>query len=126
MSGLYDMNARGFDTELDLKQLRPYGDTMNDGKVQLSFTLPVKDDDKGLAAAKQLAMAMGIREPGIAYHAPLDKEFTFYVVYGGITHSVDYTQIKVDAVEGDQMSMEEIDAQIKAARAERKARSVHP
>jgi len=109
MSGLYDMNAREFDTELDLKQLRPYGDTMNDGKVQLSFTLPVKDDDKGLAAAKQLAMAMGIREPGIAYHTPLDKEFTFYVVYGGITHSVDYTQIKVDAAPGDQMSMEEID-----------------
>ena len=110
MSGLYDMNVRDFDMELDLKQLRPYGDTMNDGKVQLGFTLPVKDDDKGLAAAKQLAIAMGIREPGIAFHTSLDREFTFYVIYGGITHSVDYTQIKVEAIEGEQMSMEEIDA----------------
>lgn len=113
MSGLYDMNERDFDTALDLKQLRPYGDTMNDGKVQLSFTLPVKDDDKGLAAAKQIAVSMGIRDPGIAYHTALDNAFTFYVVYGGITHSVDYTQIRVDAIEGDQMSMEEIDAYVR-------------
>ena len=113
MSGLYDMNKRNYETDLDLKQLRPYGDTMNDGKVQLSFTLPVKDDDRGLAAAKQLTLAMGIREPVIAYHSSLDREFTFYVVYGGITHYVDYTQINADAVEGDQMSMEEIDAYIR-------------
>ena len=26
---------------LDLAKVKPYGDTMNDGKIQLSFTLPV-------------------------------------------------------------------------------------
>ncbi|MCL2698717.1 MAG: cobalamin-dependent protein [Defluviitaleaceae bacterium] len=107
------MSKPDFDTALDLKQLRPYGDTMNDGKVQLSFTLPVKDDDRGIAAAKQLALAMGLREPGIAHHGALDDEFTFYVVYGGIAHSVDYTQLKVETVEGDKMSMDEIDAYVR-------------
>ena len=33
--------------QADLSRLKPYGDTMNDGKVQLSFTLPVPDDEKG-------------------------------------------------------------------------------
>jgi beta-lysine 5,6-aminomutase beta subunit len=112
-SGLYDMKNRDFDTTLDLKNLRPYGDTMNDGKVQLSFTLPVPDNDKGVAAAKQLAQAMGIREPNVAHHGSLDKGFTFYVVYGEVTHTVDYTQIKVETVEDDHMSMEEIDSFIK-------------
>ncbi|MCL4515642.1 MAG: hypothetical protein M1379_08685, partial [Firmicutes bacterium] len=27
--------------EVDLTRLKPYGDTMNDGMVQVSFTLPV-------------------------------------------------------------------------------------
>jgi len=37
-SGLYSTEKRDFDTTLDLTKLRPYGDTMNDGKVQMSFT----------------------------------------------------------------------------------------
>ena len=28
-------------TQVDLTKVKPYGDTMNDGKVQLAFTLPV-------------------------------------------------------------------------------------
>ena len=41
-SGLYNMHKTDFDTTLDLTKLRPYGDTMNDGKVQMGFTLPGK------------------------------------------------------------------------------------
>ena len=44
----YDLNEKNYSKELDLKKLKPYGDTMNDGKVQLSFTLPVKNDEKGI------------------------------------------------------------------------------
>ena len=36
--GLYSMEERTFDTTLDLKAVKPYGDTMNDGKTQLSFS----------------------------------------------------------------------------------------
>ena len=38
-SGLYNTHKIDFDTTLDLTRLKPYGDTMNDGKVQTSFTL---------------------------------------------------------------------------------------
>jgi len=44
-AGNYNLHKANFDTNLDLQKLRPYGDTMNDGKVQLSFTLPVTDDE---------------------------------------------------------------------------------
>ena len=54
-SGLYNTHKIDFDTTLDLTRLKPYGDTMNDGKVQTSFTLPVKDDERGEEAARQIA-----------------------------------------------------------------------
>ena len=91
----------------DLTKLKPYGDTMNDGKVQTSFTLPVKDDAKGEEAARQIAKKMGLEEPNVAFHQALDKEFTFYVVYGSCVHSINYDDIHVMTVESDVMSMEE-------------------
>ncbi|MCL2592819.1 MAG: cobalamin-dependent protein [Defluviitaleaceae bacterium] len=97
----------------DLKNIRPYGDTANDGKVQISFTLPVQNDDKGREAAKILAKKMGILDPNVAHSGTLDKEFTFYVVYGSVIHDVDYDSIEVQTVEGDVMDMEEVSEYIR-------------
>ena len=52
--GLYSMNSQEFDKTLDLTSVKPYGDTMNDGKVQLSFTLPVPAGAEATEAAKLL------------------------------------------------------------------------
>ena len=98
---------------LDLTNLRPYGDTMNDGKVQLSFTLPIKNDERGVEAAKELARKMGLLEPLVAWHEALDEEFTFYVVYGSTSFGVNYDEIQVDTVEIETMTMEETDAFIR-------------
>jgi len=112
-SGLYNLHQSNIDTTLDLTKIRPYGDTMNDGKVQMSFTLPVKDDEKGEEAARILARKMGMEDVNVAYHHALDTEFTMYVVYGSCQHTVDYTDIHVQTVETDTMSMEEVDEYIK-------------
>ena len=111
-SGLYNTHKIDFDTTLDLTKLKPYGDTMNDGKVQTSFTLPVKDDERG-EAARQIAKKMGLEEPNVAWHMPLDKEFTFYVVYGSCVHTVNYEDIHVITVESDVMSMEDTNEYIR-------------
>jgi len=107
-SGLYSTERRDFDRHLDLTKVRPYGDTMNDGKVQLSFTLPIEDNEKAVVAAKELANKMGLKDPTIAYHSSLDKSFTFFVVYGSLVHTIDYTTIQVESVEVDTLSVEEI------------------
>ena len=106
-SGLYQIRDGSLDTTLDLTRLRPYGDTMNDGKVQLSFTLPVKDDDKGVAAAVQLAQKMGLSDPNVALRQKLDETFTFYVVYGSTVHSVNYEELQVVTVADNAMTMDE-------------------
>lgn len=111
--GLYSTEKKDFDKSLDLTRLKPYGDTMNDGKVQVSFTLPVEDGDKAVEAAKQLAKKMGLEDPSVAHHAPLDKDFTFFVVYGSLNHEVDYTSIHVQTVDVHTMDMHGVNEYIK-------------
>ena len=107
-SGLYNTQKINLDDKLDLTKVKPYGDTLNDGKVQISFTLPVPDGDRGVEAAKQLAKKMGLLDPLVAHHKALDKEFTYFVVYGSLMHSVNYEEIHVESVGGDVMDMEEV------------------
>ncbi|MDO4567378.1 MAG: OAM dimerization domain-containing protein [Clostridia bacterium] len=111
--GLYNTSKQDFDKTLDLRKLKAYGDTMNDGKVQLSFTLPVKNDERGMEAARQLARQMGVSDPNVAHSQSLDAEFTFYVVYGSCAHTVDYEGIHVETVEAETMGMEEVNEYIR-------------
>lgn len=111
--GLYSTDKKDFDKTLNLKAIKPYGDTMNDGKTQLSFTLPVPDGDEAVEAAKQLMKKMGFDEPMVVYHRELTKGFTYIIAYGSCTHTVDYTAIHVPKVESTTWSMEETDEFIK-------------
>ena len=82
---------------------------MNDGKVQLSFALPVPAGEEAIEAAKQLLRQMGFENPLIVYHRELTPGFTFFNAYGSYTGSIDYTQIHVPKVEGVKWGMEECD-----------------
>ncbi|MBQ2592426.1 MAG: cobalamin-dependent protein [Candidatus Riflebacteria bacterium] len=112
-SGLYSTKAKDFNQKLDLTKLKPYGDTMNDGKTQVSFTLPVPDDDRSLEAARQLASKMGLDDVQVCFHQALDKNFTFYIAYGKLTHTIDITSIKVSTIESEVLDMHAVDEFIK-------------
>ena len=86
---------------VDLTKIKPYGDTYNDGKVQMSFTLPVPDGEEAQEAARQYAKLMGMDEPSVTHHSDLGIGYTFFVVYGPVHHTVDYTKIHVTKVESD-------------------------
>ncbi len=107
--GLYSTEKNDFDRTLDLKAVKPYGDTMNDGKTQLSFTLPVPAGEEAIEAAKQLMRKMGFDNPQVVYSHQLTEGFTFFNCYGNCTHTVDYTDIKVPKVEGNKWDMHECD-----------------
>ncbi|MBP1672602.1 MAG: cobalamin B12-binding domain protein [Bacteroidetes bacterium] len=111
--GLYSMDQKDFDQTLDLKKIKPYGDTMNDGKTQLSFTLPLPCNDEAIEAAKQLMKKMGFENPQVVYYKELTNGFTFFNCYGSTVYDVDYTAIKVDKVESNVMDMHETDQFIK-------------
>ena len=75
--------------------VRPYGDTTGDGMVQVSFTLPMPHDKLAEGAALQLAKKMGLN-PALLVHAKaMGPHFTFFVVYGSVTHLVDLREVHV-------------------------------
>lgn len=98
---------------IDLTKIKPYGDTMNDGMVQMGFTLPVPAGDEAQEAARQLARKMGFDEPAVVYYKDLGIGYTYFVVYGKTTHTVDFTKIEVPKVEVDVLSKEDIEQYIK-------------
>ena len=107
------MEEKDFDKTLDLTKVKPYGDTMNDGKTQIIFTFPVPCGDVAIEAAKQLMKKMGFENPLVVYFKELTKGFTFVNCYGSCTHTVDYTTIHVPKVESTVMGMKETDEYIR-------------
>ncbi|MBN2908093.1 cobalamin-dependent protein [Polycladomyces sp. WAk] len=93
---------------IDFTRVKPYGDTLNDGVVQLSFSLPVPYGDEAREAARQLVVKMGMEEPQVYHMADLGEGYTFFIVYGKCIHSVDYQNIRVPKVESGKMDFYEI------------------
>lgn len=79
--------------------IRPYGDTLNDGAVQMSFTLPVAHSARADEAAIIFGKKLGFKEVEVVYSNPLSDEFTFFVVYGKTEISIDYDKVVVEEVE---------------------------
>ena len=111
--GLYSTDKSDFDKTLDLTKIKPYGDTMNDGKTQLSFTLPVPPGDEATEAAKQLMRKMGFENPQVVFYQELTKGFTFFNCYGNYTDTIDFTKIYVQKVASTKWDMHETDAFIR-------------
>jgi beta-lysine 5,6-aminomutase beta subunit len=99
--------------KVDLKKLKPYGDIMGDGTVQLCFTLPVEPSPEAREAAIQLCEKMGYDQIKVATMEKAAQGFALFVVYGNLKHTVDFTQIHVVKVEAVKRSREEIDELIK-------------
>ncbi len=90
-------------------KIKPYGDTLSDGKVQLSFTLPSPADETGIEAAKILARKMGIADPNVVHAEAIGEGFSFFVVYGAVIHDVDTSMIKAQKIETPTLTREEIE-----------------
>ena len=91
-------------TPPDLTRVRPYGDTLDDGQVQTAFTLPVPHGPEAVEAARQIARKMGLDDPQVYHSKDLGDGYSYFIVYGRFTESVDFTQIHVAKVESTRMN----------------------
>lgn len=99
--------------KVDLTKLKIYGDTYNDGAIQVSFTLPVPPGDEAKEAARQIALKMGLEDSAVTEMADLGAGFTFFVLYGKCAHTVDYSKIKIPKQQQTVLSAKEVNALIK-------------
>ncbi len=93
--------------------IRPYGDTRDDGKVQLSFTLPMEWSERADEAARRLVVSMGFSDVHVAEGRSAAPGFSFFIVYASTASAVDVDAIVESGVRAPAMSMEQIDALIK-------------
>jgi beta-lysine 5,6-aminomutase beta subunit len=94
---------------VDLRNLRPYGDAMNDGRAEVSFTLPVNPSPEAEEAARELMRKMGFHDIKVVAMEKPSEGFSFYVCYGAMDHAVDITKIHVLKVETEFKGMDELD-----------------
>jgi beta-lysine 5,6-aminomutase beta subunit len=76
------------------RPVRPYGDRRDDGVVQLSFVLPVPAGERAREAGAELARRMGFADVHVAAAEPAAEGYTFFVVYGRTSLSVDWESIR--------------------------------
>ncbi len=96
------------------RHVRAYGDTTGDGMVQLSFTLPIRNDARAEGAAALFAKKMGL-EPAMVVHAKgMGPDFTFFVVYGRSSVVVDLAEVVVVEREFPLLSAKEVNLAVRS------------
>jgi len=94
-------------------EVRPYGDTRDDGIIQLPFTLPLAYSIKAPDVGKQFVERLGFHDVGVAECKAIDPGFTFFVAYGRTDTGIDPDQVKGDYLEVEEMDYHAINAFIK-------------
>jgi beta-lysine 5,6-aminomutase beta subunit len=94
-------------------EVRPYGDTRDDGVIQFSFTLPIAYSVKAPDVGKQFLEKLGFREVSIADCTAIDPQFTFFVAYGRTKVGIDPDQVKGDYLEVEVMDYYQVNGFIK-------------
>ncbi len=96
-----------------MNMIVPYGDTLNDGKVQVSFTLPLAPSPEALEAARQVALNMALENPEVVSMKDLTGGFSLFILYGQFSKQVDMNTIKVARIETRSMDYYQINAFIR-------------
>jgi beta-lysine 5,6-aminomutase beta subunit len=78
--------------------IRAYGDRKDDGRIQLSFTLPVPAGARAKEAGKRFCEALGLRNVFVATCESAGADFSFMVAYANADVTLDFAEISVPEV----------------------------
>jgi beta-lysine 5,6-aminomutase beta subunit len=95
-----------------MKMIKPYGDTLNDGIVQLSFTLPVEYGAKAKKAAEIYVSKLNFENISVVHAKKIYDGFTYFIVYAKAKPELDYSTVKTTELEITKMEFDEINKHI--------------
>lgn len=101
---------QSFNSEINLNAVKPYGEMINDGMTQISFTLPLPCNENAKNAGKHLAMMMGLEDPDVVHMNDIGDQFTFMIIYGRLVHTIDYQQFENSVRDVEFWTKEEVEA----------------
>jgi beta-lysine 5,6-aminomutase beta subunit len=97
------------DERVDLNHVRPYADHLGDGLVQTSFTLPVPYGPPARKAAEALALKMGLDQPEVVHYEGITEGYTYFVLFGKCTHTVDYAELSLGVLDVTYMNETQVE-----------------
>lgn len=80
------------------EMIKPYGDTLGDGRVQLAFTLPVSNSAKARKAAELYAERLNLTDVSICFAEEIGDNFTYFVIYASAVPELDYSTVKATEI----------------------------
>ncbi len=95
------------------KNIKPYGDTLNDGIMQLSFTLPVEFGSRAKKAAELYVTKLNFEQVSVVHAQKVAEKATYFVVYGRAIPTLDYSTVISRDVKTGKMDFYEINKLIK-------------
>ncbi len=95
------------------QHIKPYGDTLNDGMMQLAFTLPVEDGARAKKAAETYTALLNLEQVSVVHSHKIAENFTYFVVYAKAKPTLDYDSVEASEVKAKQMDFYEINHLIK-------------
>lgn len=101
--------AKSASQRVNLKQVKPFGDHLGDGALQLSFTLPIPVSLEAKEAARLYTEKLGFEKVLVAGMEAIGPNFSFFVVYASALPTLDFTKIKVPKAAFKKLEREEIE-----------------
>jgi beta-lysine 5,6-aminomutase beta subunit len=95
------------------EMIKPYGDTLNDGVVQLSFTLPVEYGERAIKAAEIYVSKLNFENISVVHAQKIADNFTYFVIYARAIPTLDYSMVRVTEAKIKRMTFYEINELIK-------------
>ncbi len=92
--------------------IKPYGDTLNDGIVQLSFTLPIENSERAKKAAEIYVAHLNFKNISVVHSEKISDNFTNFIVYAKAIPTIDYNKIDAKEIETENLNFYEINKRI--------------
>jgi beta-lysine 5,6-aminomutase beta subunit len=106
-------NSNRMESFMGEQKIKPYGDTLDDGIVQLSFTLPVENGERAKKAAELYVSKLNFENVSVVHSRKIADNFTYFVVYARAIPTLDYSKVKATEVKTEQMDFYEVNEVIR-------------
>lgn len=93
--------------------IKPYGDTLNDGIMQLAFTLPVESGARARKAAELYLTKLNFEQVSVVHAEKTGDGFTYFVAFARAKPVLDYSQVTAKEAVLSEMDFYQINEMIK-------------
>ena len=93
--------------------IKPYGDTLGDGRVQLAFTLPIANGARARKAAELYVERLNFTDISVSCAKTIGENFTYFIVYASSVPELDYSMVQATEVSVSELNFYQINELIR-------------